>query len=95
MLDLVLAGVPGPEGDGIALIQALRRRPDWRGLPIIALAEGGMSDAERDGLRGKVRRVVPVKEEPPEGLIAELQRIAGGSRSAAPTAGSGTMEKAE
>jgi CheY-like chemotaxis protein/two-component sensor histidine kinase len=95
MPDLVLAGVPGPEGDGIALIQALRHRPDWRGLPVIALAEGEMSDAERDGLRGKVRRVLPVREEPPEGLIAELQRIAERSKPAAPAAGSGTMEKAE
>jgi CheY-like chemotaxis protein len=95
MPDLVLAGVPGPEGDGIALIQALRHRPDWRGLPVIALAEGEMSDAERDGLRGKVRRVLPVREEPPEGLIAELQRIAERSKPAAPAAGSGIMEKAE
>ncbi|WP_165943315.1 response regulator [Roseicella aquatilis] len=90
--DLVLAGVPGPEGDGIALIQELRRRPEWRAVPVIALAEGEMSDAECEGLRGQVRRVLPAEEEPPEGLVAELRRIAAGSGAPAP-APSGPMEK--
>ncbi|MBL6456400.1 response regulator [Belnapia sp. T6] len=92
--DLVLVGVPGFEGDGIALIQNLRRHPEWRELPVIALAEGKMSDAERDGLRGQVRRVLPMGEEPPEGLLAELQRIANQSQPAARIAGPGPMEKA-
>ena len=79
--DLVLVGVPGHEGDGIALIQEMRRRPNWRNLPVIALAEGKMSDAERDGLRNQVSRVLPMREEPPEGLLAELQRVAAGAHS--------------
>jgi CheY-like chemotaxis protein len=84
---LVTLQLPGAE-DGMALIQHLCRRPDWRAIPVIALAEGDTRPAELDRLRGQVRRVLPADEEPPEELVAELRRIAGAARPApAPVSG--------
>jgi CheY-like chemotaxis protein len=79
---LVLAAVPA-EGEGFELIQDIRRHPAWRPVPLIALAEGELSAAEVERLRGQVRRIVWSEEDLPDELIAELRRIAAGG--AAPT----------
>jgi PAS domain S-box-containing protein len=79
---LVLAAVPA-DGEGFELIQDIRRHPAWQSVPLIALAEGELSPAEIERLRGQVRRVVWSGDDPPDELIAELRRIA--ADSAVPT----------
>ena len=79
---LVLAAVPA-DGEGFELIQDIRRHPTWQSVPLIALAEGELSPAEIERLRGQVRRVVWSGDDPPDELIAELRRIA--ADSAVPT----------
>jgi CheY-like chemotaxis protein len=77
-LALVALRLP-PEGEdgGLALIREMGRRPAWRTIPVIALADGGApAPEEMERLRGRVRRVLPADAEPPEELLAELRRIA-------------------
>ncbi len=82
---LVLAAVPA-DGEGFELIQNIRRHPAWRSVPLIALAEGELSPAEVERLRGQVRRIVWSEDDVPDELIAELRRIAAGSAVPAPRA---------
>jgi CheY-like chemotaxis protein len=79
----VLAAVPA-DGEGLQLVQDIRRHPEWRSIPLIALAEGELSAPEIERLRGQVRRVVQSEDDPPTELIAELRSIAAGR--AAPAA---------
>jgi CheY-like chemotaxis protein len=74
--DLVLVDLDMP-GNSTGLIQDLRKRPEGRSIPIIALTEDGVTDAERERLQGKVRDIIHTDEEgSEEELIVELRRIA-------------------
>jgi len=79
MPGLVLTAVPDG-GGGFDLIREIRHHSAWRSVPLIALAEGELSQAEAEQLRGQVRRVVQSEDDPPTELIAELRSIAAGRK---------------
>jgi CheY-like chemotaxis protein len=83
---LLLVEVHGADGgDGFALIRELRARPEWSALPIVALTDGEVKEAELRQLRSKVHGVMPAEDGIPDELVAELRRIAGAApRPAAP-----------
>jgi CheY-like chemotaxis protein len=83
--DLLLVNLELPEGDGFALLRRLRNEPQWRTIPIIALAEGTLPEGERARLRGQVRQVIRTGEDSSDELVAELRRIAAGRRAGSPT----------
>jgi hypothetical protein len=51
-------------------------------VPVIALAEGELSPADVERLRGQVRRIVWSEEDVPDELVAELRRLAASARRA-------------
>ncbi|HZH25932.1 MAG TPA: PAS domain S-box protein [Azospirillaceae bacterium] len=74
--DLVLVDLEGP-GNPRGLIQDLRRRPEHRSIPVIALAGCGVTDAERERLQGMVRDIIQTDQEgSEEELVAELRKLA-------------------
>ncbi|MDJ0391325.1 response regulator [Roseomonas sp. E05] len=74
---LLLVEVQGNgAGDGFALIQELRRRPEGRGLPIIALTGGGVDEGELRRLRAAVHELPPGEDGIPGDLVQELRRLA-------------------
>jgi len=78
MPGLLLVEVQGDgAGDGFALIQELRRRPEGRSLPIIALTGSGVDEAELRRLRAAVHEMPPGEDGVPGELVQELRRIAG------------------
>ncbi|WP_207540932.1 response regulator [Sabulicella rubraurantiaca] len=72
-IGLVLVAVPGPDGDGLALLDELRRH--GQSPQVIALTGGEVAAEDLEALKGQVRRVLPADEEPPESLLAELRRL--------------------
>jgi CheY-like chemotaxis protein len=77
---LILADVQLPDMSGFTLLQRLRKNPEWRAIPVIALTEGEISPAQRERLEGQVRQIVQTGEDASdEELIAELRRIASAS----------------
>ena len=77
LMDLDIAGI-----DGFALIRELRKRAEWRAIPVIALTDGQVSPEERQHLRGQVRQIDQTGEEAEAELVAELRRIAEAKRGA-------------
>ncbi|MGG5810150.1 ATP-binding protein [Falsiroseomonas sp. CW058] len=67
---------PGGSGEEFALLREMRRRPELRDLPVIAVTDGEVPPEELEKLRGEVRRIVPAEEGMPEELLNELRRIA-------------------
>ncbi|MBC9178461.1 response regulator [Pseudoroseomonas ludipueritiae] len=75
---LLLVEVHGADGgEGFALIHELRARAEWSALPIVALTDGEVEEAEMRQLRSKVHGVMPAEDGIPDELVAELRRIAG------------------
>lgn len=69
LLDLLL-----PEMDGIEFLEALRRLPAGRTVPVIVLTTRHLDEAERRRLNGRVERVLQTGELTPRELAAELRR---------------------
>jgi PAS domain S-box-containing protein len=66
---------PGASGDEFALLRAMRRRPELRDMPVIALTDGELPAEELETLRGEVSRIVPAEDGMPRELIDELRRL--------------------
>jgi len=68
-----------------SFLQELRRRPDWRTIPVIAVAEKDVTPAEKRRLQGRVHEIIQTGEDgSEEELIAELRRIASARASLRP-----------
>lgn len=74
--DLILVNLDLPEVGGFSLLGRLRRSPDLRAIPVIALTEGGLPPEERARLRDQVRQVIQPGEDSVDELLDELKRIA-------------------
>lgn len=69
LLDLLL-----PEMDGFEFLEALRRLPEGRNVPVVVLTARDLNEAERRRLNGRVERVLQQGDLTPRELAAELRR---------------------
>ena len=72
---MVLLDLQAPEPGGLPFLRALRQKPEWQDIPVIAIAEGGLTAPERARLEGQVRQIVRADEGLAEELSAELRAI--------------------
>ncbi|WP_207482831.1 PAS domain S-box protein [Arenibaculum pallidiluteum] len=86
--DLILMDLHIPGANGFALIQEIRKRQEWRAIPVIALASHQVTAEERRRLRGQVRQIVGTGDAAEAELVAELRRIARAKAGAAGRRGS-------
>jgi CheY-like chemotaxis protein len=80
---LVLVAVQPPGDEAFALIQALHQQPEWRNVPVVAIAGPQIGAEEFGRLRDQVRRILPAEADLPAELAAELRRLA--ARCSTPT----------
>jgi signal transduction histidine kinase len=74
--DLLLVNIERSETEGFALLRDLRRTPEGRAVPVLALTEGSLDEAERDRLSDRVRQVVQTDGDGMDELLDEIRAIA-------------------
>jgi CheY-like chemotaxis protein len=67
VLDLVM-----PEMDGFEFLAQLRRRPEWRGIPVVVVTAMDLSETERRRLNGAVERVIQKSAQAGADLLHEV-----------------------
>jgi CheY-like chemotaxis protein len=73
--DLLLVNMERPETEGFALLLELRRTPEGRAVPVVALTEGSLDAAERERLHDRVRQVVQTDGDGMDELLVEIRAI--------------------
>jgi CheY-like chemotaxis protein len=70
VLDLVM-----PEMDGFEFVAQLRRRPEWRDIPVVVVTAMDLSEAERRRLNGAVERVIQKSARSSSDLLHEIGQV--------------------
>jgi PAS domain S-box-containing protein len=77
--DLILLDLGMPEMDGFEFVEELRRRPEWRPIPVFVITARDLSLEDRQRLSGYVEAVVQKSEHGPEELLAHVRRLVAAS----------------
>jgi PAS domain S-box-containing protein len=72
---LILLDLMMPELDGFGFIEELRRRDEWRKIPVVVLTAKDISSEDRARLEGFTTAVLVKKGQSPDGLIREMRDL--------------------
>ena len=64
-----------PEMDGFEFLTELRRREDWRGIPVVVVTSKDLTEEDRLRLSGYVQKVVQKGGYDRESLLVELRDL--------------------
>jgi len=72
---LLLVDLNMSKANGFALVRELRRLPEWRDVPVVALSSHELSADERMRIEGHVQQIINTEDDAPEALLSVLRRI--------------------
>jgi CheY-like chemotaxis protein len=75
--DLILLDLMMPRMDGFEFVTELRKRPEWRAIPIIVITAKSLTNEDRQLLQGHVQKVLLKGDFSREQLLDELRDIVG------------------
>jgi len=73
---LILLDLMMPVMDGFEFAAELRRREDWRAVPVIVLTAKDITAADRERLDGSIQRILQKGAIKLEDLVKEIRRLA-------------------
>jgi hypothetical protein len=76
--DAIVLDLMMPEMNGFDFLDALRRNPDWRGIPVLVLTAMDLSAEDRRRLNGEVERILQKGASARDQLLAEVGRVLAG-----------------
>jgi CheY-like chemotaxis protein/two-component sensor histidine kinase len=76
--DAIVLDLMMPEMNGFDFLGALRRNPDWRGIPVLVLTAMELSAEDRRRLNGEVERILQKGASARDQLLAEVGRVLAG-----------------
>ena len=56
--DVIILDLMMPKMDGFELLDELRSRPDWQGIPVVVITAKDLTDEDRNRLNGGVERII-------------------------------------
>jgi CheY-like chemotaxis protein len=56
--DVIILDLMMPEMDGFEFLEEMRRKADWRGIPVLVVTAKDLTDADRIRLNGGVERII-------------------------------------
>jgi CheY-like chemotaxis protein/two-component sensor histidine kinase len=74
--ELILVDLHMPDLNGFTLIQALRRRSDWKDVPVVAMTARDLTPEECHRLEGLAQQVIHTDGNPEDELASELRKLA-------------------
>jgi DNA-binding response OmpR family regulator len=74
-LGLIIVDLDMSDLNGFALIRALRRRADWKDVPVVALTSRDLTPSECERLEGLAQQIIHTDGDPQRELVAELRNI--------------------
>jgi CheY-like chemotaxis protein len=83
---LVLLDLMMPEMDGFEFLEAMRRRPGLRTLPVIVLTAKDLTDDDRRRLNGGVQEIVQKGTQGEHDLLGAIRELVASRAAAAPGA---------
>jgi signal transduction histidine kinase/DNA-binding response OmpR family regulator len=85
--DLILLDLMMPEMDGFEFVAELRKRDEWRGIPVVVISAKDLTQAERLRLQGNVERIMTKGAYNRDELLTQVHEFlaarAGGTEAAA------------
>jgi CheY-like chemotaxis protein len=87
---LILLDLQMPEMNGFAFIQEMRKRAEWRDIPVLVVTARDITFEEREKLQGNVQGIMRKDEMTPEALAAEVGKRVAAVALAAPRETEGT-----
>jgi CheY-like chemotaxis protein len=73
--DLILLDLMMPEMDGFAVVAALQKEEDWRGIPVIVITSLDLDAKDRERLNSGVQSVLVKDTFYPADLIDRIRRL--------------------
>jgi CheY-like chemotaxis protein len=64
-----------PEMDGFEFLEALRRSPDGRAIPVVVLTARDLTPEDRQRLNGQVEQILLKGPHDRDDLLAEVRRL--------------------
>jgi CheY-like chemotaxis protein len=56
--DAIILDLMMPEMDGFEFLEEMRRKPEWRDIPVVVVTARELTDEDRDRLNGSVERII-------------------------------------
>jgi PAS domain S-box-containing protein len=70
LVDIGMSGL-----NAFTLVQSLRRMPQWRDVPVVALSGDELTSDERSRIEGHVQQIIEAGSDAPDALLEVLRRI--------------------
>ncbi|MBI3948807.1 MAG: response regulator [Armatimonadetes bacterium] len=81
---LILLDLMMPEMDGFQFLEELRKREEWRSIPVVVLTAKDLTQEDRDRLDGYVKLMLQKGSYSRDDLVAEIHRLVDLAPGAAP-----------